>query len=433
MNTISNFMKNKKLRNRSIAVLAVVVIGLLAALFFSTNKSQAQTSTESTVESLDISETVESSGSLAAQPFASLEWKTNGVVEAVNFATGDIVKTGDTLVALKPSSTSSSIVSAQADLIDAQNNLEDLLKSDTDRAQAAIDLQDAKDAYKKAKNWRTSLNNGKVWTKRYTTKTVGTNEIVTVHWYRAYPDPATIAEADRDLALKMSEMEDAQRAYDRVKDGPNAGDVAAAQAKVDAAQATVNSMSIIAPFDGQVLSMDDHVGDVVSSGDLSVNLADMNHLYVVAQIDESDIAKVKVGNKVTATLDAVTGLTLTGKVTAVNPVGKEVSGIIKYEVHIDLDKVDDGTFIPLGTTVDTVIQVKEASTALAIPITAIQNDDKGEYVWLIKEDGSTTRVDVVGGSIVGDLVTVTGDLKEGDRISTAQSSGTGGPGGPFGG
>jgi HlyD family secretion protein len=343
-----------------------------------------------------------------------------------------MVKADDVLVALDPSSTSSSIVSAQADLIDAQQELDDLLKSNTDRAQAAIDLQDAKDAYETAKNWRVSLN-GKIWTKRYTTKTIGTNEIVTVHSYRAYADPATIAEADRDLALKMSEMEDAQRAYDRVKDGPNAGDVAAAQAKVDSAQATVNSMSIIAPFDGQVLSMDDHVGDVVSSGDLSVNLADMNHLYVVAQIDESDIAKVKVGNKVTATLDAVTGLTLTGKVTAVNPVGKEVSGIIKYEVHIDLDKVDDGTFIPLGTTVDTVIQVKEASTALAIPITAIQNDDKGEYVWLIKEDGSTTRVDVVGGSIVGDLVTVTGDLKEGDRISTAQSSGNAGSGGPFGG
>jgi HlyD family secretion protein len=343
-----------------------------------------------------------------------------------------MVKADDVLVALDLSSTSSSIVSAQADLIDAQQELDDLLKSDTDRAQAAIDLQDAKDAYETAKNWRVSLN-GKVWTKRVTYKTIGANQFAQVHWDRAYADPSTIADADRDLALTMSEMEDAQRASDRVQDGPNDGDVAAAQAKVDAAQATVNSMSIIAPFDGQVLSMDDHVGDVVSSGDLSVNLADMNHLYVVAQIDESDIAKIKVGNKVTATLDAVTGLTLTGKVTAVNPVGEEVSGIIKYEVHIDLDKVDDGTFIPLGTTVDTVIQVKDASTALAIPITAIQNDDKGEYVWLIKEDGSTTRVDVVGGSIVGDLVTVTGDLKVGDRISTAQSSGTGGPGGPFGG
>ncbi len=433
MNTISNFMKNKKLRNWSIAVLAVVVIGLLAALFFSTNKSQAQTSTESTVESLDISETVESSGSLAAQPFASLEWKTNGVVESVNFATGDIVKTGDVLVALKPSSTSSSIVSAKSDLIQAQKDLDTLLKSDTDRAQAAIDLQDAKDAYKKAKDWRVSLN-GKIWLKDVTYKYVMGRQIADERSYRGYADSETIADADRDLALKMSEYEDAQRAYDRLKDGPNTDDVAAAQAKVDAAQATINSLNIIAPFDGQVLSVDNRVGDVVLTGDLSVNLADMNHLYVVAQIDESDIAKVKVGNKITATLDAVTGLMLTGKVTAVNPVGKEVSGIIKYEVHIDLDKVDDGTFIPLGTTVDTVIQVKEASAALVIPITAIQNDDKGEYVWLIKEDGSTTRVDVVGGSIVGDLVTVTGDLKEGDRISTAQSSGNGGPGGgPFGG
>jgi HlyD family secretion protein len=369
MNTISNFMKNKKLRNRSIAVLAVVVIGLLAALFFSTNKSQAQTSTESTVESLDISETVESSGSLAAQPFASLEWKTNGVVESVNFATGDIVKTGDVLVALKPSSASSSIVSAKADLVQAQKDLKDLLKSDTDRAQAAIDLQDAKDAYTKAKNWRVSLN-GKIWINRRTYKSINGVQMTVDHWVRDYSDPSTIADADRDLALKMSEYEDAQRTFDRLKDGPNVDDVAAAQAKVDAAQATINSLNIIAPFDGQILSVENHTGDTVNAGDLSVNLADMNHLYVVAQIDESDIAKVKVGNKVKATLDAVPDLALTGKVTAVNPVGKEVSGIIKYEVHIDLDKVADGTFVPLGTTVDTVIQVKEASTALAIPITA---------------------------------------------------------------
>jgi HlyD family secretion protein len=433
MNTISNFMKNKKLRNWSIAVLAVVVVGLLATLFFSTNKSQAQTSTDSTVQSLTISETVESSGSLAAQPFASLEWKTNGVVESVNFVTGDIVKTGDVLMALKPSSTSSSIVSAKSDLIQAQKDLKDLLKSDTDRAQAAIDLQDAKDAYKKARNWRVSLN-GIIWINRKTYKSINGVQIGVDHWVRDYSDPSTIAAADRDLALKMSEYEDAQRTFDRLKDGPNVDDVAAAQAKVDAAQATVNSLNIIAPFDGQILSVENHTGDTVNTGDLSVNLADMDHLYVVAQIDESDIAKVKVGNKVTATLDAVPDLALTGKVTVVNPVGKEVSGIIKYEVHIDLDKVADGTFVPLGTTVDTVIQVKEASTALAIPITAIQNDDKGEYVWLIKEDGSTTRVDVVGGSIVGDLVTVTGELKEGDRISTTQSkSSQQGPGGPFGG
>jgi HlyD family secretion protein len=181
-----------------------------------------------------------------------------------------------------------------------------------------------------------------------------------------------------------------------------------------------------------VLSVSDHVGDVVSTGDLSINLANMDNLYVDGLVDESDIAKVKVGNKVSATLDGVPDITFTGEVTAVNPVGEEVSGLIKYEVHVDIDKVEDGTFIPLGTTANLVIQVKEASKTLAVPITAIQNDDQGEYVWVIQEDSSTVRVDVVGGNIVGDLVAVTGDLKEGDRISTAQSD-DGGMQGPFGG
>jgi HlyD family secretion protein len=432
MNTVLNFVKNKKARNWGILVISVLVISALVWYYSSAKASTATVNTEATVESLSVAETVEASGSLAAQPFASLEWKTGGVVGDVNVKSGDFVKTGEVLLALQPSSTSASIVSAKADLIQAQKDLETLLKSDTDRAQAAIDLQDAKDAYKKAKDWRVSLN-GKIWLKNITYKYVFGRQALGERSYRGYADAGTIADADRDLALKMAELEDAQRTNDRLKDGPNSQDVLAAQAKVDAAQATVNSLKIIAPFDGQILSVENHTGDTVNAGDLSVNLADMNHLYVIAQIDESDIAKVKVGNKVTATLDAVPDLTLTGKVTAVNPVGEEVSGIIKYEVHIDLDKVADGTFVPLGTTVDTVIQVKEASTALAIPITAIQNDDKGEYVWLIKEDGSTTRVDVVGGSIVGDLVTVTGNLKEGDRISTVQSSGNGGPGGPFGG
>ena len=426
MNTVLNFIKNKKVRNWGIAIITVLVVGALVWSFSSANASTATVSTEATVVSLSVAETIEASGSLSAQPFASLGWKTNGVVEDVNVQAGNFVKTGDVLLALQPSSTSASIVSAKSDLIQAQKDLKTLLKSDTDRAQAAIDLQDAKDAYTKAKNWRVSLN-GIIWINRRTYRSMNGQQIATDHWIRDYSDPSTIADADRDLALKMSKFEDAQRTYDRLKDGPNTDDVAAAQSKVDAAQATVNSMSIIAPFEGQVLSVDDHVGDVVSSGDLSVNLADMNHLYVVAQIDESDIAKVKVGNKVTATLDAAPDLKLTGKVTAVNPVGKEVSGIIKYEVHIDLDKVDDSTFIPLGTTVNTTIQVKEASAVLAIPITAIQNDSKGEYVWLVKADGSTTRVDVVGGSIVGDLVTVTGDLKDGDRISTTKSKSSGGP------
>jgi HlyD family secretion protein len=420
MNTVLNFMKNKKARNWAIAVSAVLV--LLAWFFSSTNTNNAQANTEGTVVSLNVAETIEASGSLAAQPFASLEWKTSGVVENVNVEPGDFVKAGDVLLALQPSSTSASIVSAKADLVQAQEDLETLLKSDTDRAQTAIDLQDAKDAYVKAKDYRTSLN-GVIWLKKTTYKYLNGRLVGIEKSYRGYADPGTIADADRDLALKMSELEDAQRAYDRLKDGPNANDVAVAQAKVDAAQATVNSLNIIAPFNGQVLSVDNRVGDTANTGELSVNLADMNHLFVETQVDESDIASVKLGNQAEVTLDAVSGVTLTGKVTTINPVGEVVSGLVKYKVRVELDKVKDKTFLPLGTTANVVIQTKAASATLAVPIAAIQNDSNGEYVWAIQSDGSAKRVDVVSGSIVGDVVAVTGNLKEGDRIQLVKGSG----------
>jgi len=429
MNTILNFIKNKKVRNWGIAAIAVVAV--LAWTFSSPNTSNAQTSTEAVVTSLNVSETVEASGSLAAQPFASLEWKTSGVVENVNVAPGDFVKAGDALLSLQPSSTSANIVNAKSDLINAQNALETLLKSDTDRAQTAIDLEDAQDAYDKARDWRVSLN-GKIWITRITYRTIGGRQVPVEHSYRDYPSPATIADADRDLALKMSTLEDAQREYDRLKDGPDTDDVAAAQAKVDAAQATVNSLYIIAPFAGQVLSVDHRAGDTVSTGELSVNLADLNHLYVETQVDESDVANVRVGNQAEVTLDAVSGVTLTGEVSAVNPVGEVVSGLVKYKVRIDLDKVEDGMFLPLGTTANVAIKVKEETAALAVPITAIQNDGQGEYVWMIQSDASTKRVDIVSGTIVGDQVIVTGDLAEGDRIELVHVSSFEAPN-PFGG
>jgi multidrug efflux pump subunit AcrA (membrane-fusion protein) len=70
--------------------------------------------------------------------------------------------------------------------------------------------------------------------------------------------------------------------------------------------------------------------------------------------------------------------------------------------------------------------------SLAVPITAIQNDDQGEYVLVVQADGSTKRVDIVSSTIVGDLVVVTGDLNEGDALTTSQNNGMPG-GGPFGG
>jgi HlyD family secretion protein len=422
-----NFLKNNKIRNWGITIAVMIVAILVVWEYSSANAISATENTESKVITLDIAEMIEASGSLEAQPFASLSWKTGGVVEVVNVKPGDFVKADSILLTLDPTSTSASIVSAQADLVTAQKNLDDILTSGTNLAQAMIDLKNSQEDYDDAVYYLRYLQtDNKVPQTTYSAKLVksgnGWRYDYTAENFKGVAPKDWIIEAENDLALKKGELEDAQRDYDRLLAGETSSDVIAAQAKVDAAQATVNQLSIIAPFTGQVLSVDSHVGDMVSTGDLSVNIADMDHLYVEAQVDESDVANVKVGQQAEVTLDAVSGVTLTGSVVSVNPVGEVVGGLVKYTVRIDLDSVKD-MFLPLGSTANVVIKVSSAQATLAVPIVAIQNDSQGEYVWVVR-DGASVRVDVVGGVIVGDLVVVTGDLQEGEALEVvARESG----------
>jgi HlyD family secretion protein len=426
------FPKRKRAWYWGIGLVIVLITLFVLLRSNSAGARNATAETSASVVSLEVAETVEASGSLEAQPSANLSWNTSGVVDEVYVKAGDKIKEGEALMKLKTTSVASSIISAQADLVTAQEELDDLLSSsDTDLAQAVIAMKDAQEAYDKADNYLHYLQNSKKVPQTETRYFIETkrNSWQYVYKTKTFKGPAPedwILEAENDLALKKAELEDAQRTYDLLKDGPNAQDVIAAQAKVDAAQATVDSMSIIAPFDGEVLYVESQPGTLVSAETTAVNIANLDHLYVEAQVDESDIAKIKVGDPITATLDAVPEVTLTGKVTAINPVGEELSGLVKYTVRVDLDKVEEDSSLPLGATVNVVIQIKQATATLAVPITTIQNDSKGEYVFVVQGDGTTKRVDVLSGSIIGDLVAVTGDLKEGDRVST-QSSESAGP------
>ncbi|MBK9926189.1 MAG: efflux RND transporter periplasmic adaptor subunit [Anaerolineales bacterium] len=431
--------KNKKIRNWIIAIVAIAIVAFVAVqMILPASASTSTAAQKEKVIAIDVAETIEASGTLDAQPFASLAWKTSGIVEKVNVQPGDMVKAGDVLLALQPASTSSNIVAAQADLVNAQQELDDLLNSGTSLAQAAIDLKDAQEAYTKADNYLRYLQTSEsVPQTIYESKLVSTNRNGWQYEYdlQNYRGPAPedwILDAKNDLALKKAELDDAQRNYDSLLAGEDSADVIAAKANVEAAQVTVSSLYITAPFDGKVLAVKDVVGDLVDANAVSVYVADMNRLYVDAQVDESDVAKVKMGQQVDVTLDALAGVTLTGTVTAINPVGEEVSGLVKYSVHIDLDKVTDQDFIPLGTTANVTIHVMDATASLTVPITTIQNDAKGEFVLVAQRDGSTKRVDVVTGAIVGDKVVVTGDLREGDVIQVNDGSSFNAPN-PFGG
>lgn len=459
--------KNKSLTSWLIAIIAVIVV-LGITLGSSAKATQAVTGTDiATVTTVTRAESIETSGSLKAQSAASLVWKTNGTVEKINVKVGDKVKAGDILMRLQPTSASANILSAQADLVSANQAMDDLVNSNLALAQAQQDLANALDAVDAAQEDVTKIDyrrasddlitqtqdeidlaNKKVSRAEDTYKlfknrpdgdtlkaqaelnlinarTERDNKISYLNWYTGTPDSIETAKYNSALAVAQAQQADAQREVDRLKDGPTSEDIAAAQAKVDAAQATINSLYIIAPFDGEVLAIEQNTGDTVSTGLVAIQIANRAKLHVDAQVDESDIASIAVGNPVTVTLDTVPGKTFNGSVTFINPVGETVSGLIKYTVRVELDPVTEPML--LGATANVTITVKKASAVLAVPITAIQNDSQGEFVWLIQSDDSTKRVDVVSSSIVGDQVVVTGVLQAGDRIQLVQTSSVSSP------
>ena len=101
---------------------------------------------------------VEATGEFEVHPYASLTWNTNGTVEKIDVKQGDQVKANQELMSLDITSVNSSIISAQATLIQAQQEMDDLLNSDTARADAWIALKDAEEAVTDAENYRKGLN-----------------------------------------------------------------------------------------------------------------------------------------------------------------------------------------------------------------------------------------------------------------------------------
>jgi multidrug efflux pump subunit AcrA (membrane-fusion protein) len=162
---------------------------------------------------------------------------------------------------------------------------------------------------------------------------------------------------------------------------------------------------------------------------------DRSNLYVDLQIDESHVVELSQGNKATITLEAVPNLSLTGKVTYINPVGTSTQGIVYYEVQVVLDKADPSILI--GATADVTIQAGQPQNVLTVPVTAVGNDSQGEYVYVIDANGNSTQVSVVSGQILSNnTVIVSGNLKVGDSVGLLSSTSTGtnnGGGGIFGG
>lgn len=425
---MGNFIK----KNRVILILLLVAIIAFAVIRVNQSRnadssSQFQTTT---IERGNLIATIGATGTVRAQQTAVLIWQAAGTVDVVNVKVGDNVPAGFVMAYLSKTSLPQSIILAEADLASAQKALDDLVNSDTARAQAVIALRDAQEAYDKAYNWRRELDNDRITVKEIVYKRIGGVTVPQIKEYKTWADEGTKTKAQEDLDLKTGLLEDAQRNLDRLTNG-NSADIIAAQARIDAAQATLNLARVSAPFPGIVTESYPLPGDQVSAGATAFRVDDLSKLLVDVDVSEVDINSVSVGQPVMLTFDAILGNDYHGEIVEVAQTGTSIQGVVNFKVTVELTDAD--SLVKPGMTAAVNITVKELQDVILIPNRAVRLSDGNRVVYLLV-DGQPVKTTVrLGSSSESMSVIISGDIKEGDEIILNPPVEFGGPGGGPGG
>ncbi len=145
--------------------------------------------------------------------------------------------------------------------------------------------------------------------------------------------------------------------------------------------------AVIAPMDGQVIVRSVDPGQTVTASDSLFVLSD--HLIVKAFVDETDIGRVKIGQKALVGLDAYPDIRVTGTVEHIYYESHLQNNVNIYNVDIIPDRIPD--VFRSGMSANIKIIVQEKKGALLLPFTAVQNRNGKTFVRQKSDDTEKGR------------------------------------------
>ncbi len=148
-------------------------------------------------------------------------------------------------------------------------------------------------------------------------------------------------------------------------------------------QEAYKPIPLIAPIDGDVIVRAVEPGQTVTSGDSVLVLSD--RLIVKAQVDETDIGKVKIDRSAVISLDAYPQVKIEGRVNHISYESKTVNNVTTYEVDILPQEVPE--FFRSGMSTDVIIIEKGRENVLLVPFEAVKHDKEGNFVFISRGKG----------------------------------------------
>ena len=391
--------KKKKWIIGSIIVVVLVLVGV-GVVMATSGGTKIDPTKIASVERGDLAKSVVATGKVEPITKVEIKSKASGIVKKLYVEYGDHVKAGQLLAELDKEEIEAEVRSQKAQLESAESNLH---AAEADYERSKVDAMGV--------------------------------DVPTLQ--RAYERNKSMA---HDGVVSQSALDDSQRAYEmavnkqsvaRAQVTVNKAKMAQAQADVQKSQATLSQLeeqfsytTIVAPISGIVLSRDVEVGDAVSSilvlgssATLVMTLGDTSEVYVKGKVDESDIAKVYLGEPARIKVESFKDKTFNGKVTKISPMGVEKDNVTTFEVRVSIN--NPGGELKAAMTANAEIILEEHKAVLQIPEGAIIYDrDKKASVEVPdpKAKEGKHKVPVQIGISNGAKTEVLNGLKEKDQV-----------------
>lgn len=414
-------------------ILFLVIIGACgAAAFYYYKKRQAETAASAgdqmsaqktyKVERGVIDLRVSTTGKVVSNLDVEIKSKASGQITELPFDVSDRVTSGNLLCVLDPVDENRNVAQRTAQLQAAKARLEQaeqqlrIAQADVDTgtstALAELDAAQVKNTELLSRMERQQ--------DLYRKRLVSSEELDILR--------SEVSSADRALKqaqVRVAELRNLPRTVELRKQDVILNQTQVTQADIDMQNALQRLLEtkIYAPMDGVITSRPVQTGQIIASGISNVGggttlmtLSDLSRLFIDANVDESDIGKIREEQKAVITADAFPGQRFTGEIVRVAAKGVTNSNVVTFEVKIEIDESGRDILKPeMTTNVD--IQADRREDALILPNEVIQFSRGSYYVMLA--DSKTTegiRTPVKPGITDGLNTEILEGVKEGDEV-----------------
>jgi HlyD family secretion protein len=247
-------------------------------------------------------------------------------------------------------------------------------------------------------------------------------------WVDVYSPPtAAEVEAGRAaLQLSQATLQEAQWLYAELTGakvpepatGSKLAQVQQARITDEEAQRNLEGCRLVAPTAGTVTSIVAGVGESMGTGTF-ITLVDMQHVSLDVYLDETDMDKAQVGNKIVATFDALPDQVFDGHIASVDPTLNSGGGVSTIHALAQFDTLaESASPLLLGMNASVEVIAGSVENAVLVPVEALRELAPGSYAVFVIENGTPKLRPVTVGLQDVTFAQITSGLQAGEVVST---------------